>query len=74
MKEVTLNPRQFLVSGGRLSMAEWVQMSQAERDALAKAGHDLMREQAELLLEAIADHISEAVDLKAMVDERVAGH
>jgi len=64
MKTVELMPEAFLEAGGRISLAEWAELDDEERLALADAGAKLRqtaaREAVEMLVEVVARSIDGA--------------
>lgn len=54
--------REFLLAGGRITFAEWVELSNEQRAALAEAGELIQREQAELIVDAIATTVAEFLE------------
>ena len=76
MKTVDLQPQAFIDAGGQVSLAEWVELDQAEQDALAEAGRERDRRMARATAAAVQDLFSEMVSemqLLALADAASGG-
>ncbi|RKY16664.1 MAG: hypothetical protein DRQ55_17520 [Planctomycetota bacterium] len=62
MNEVTVNVRDFVRAGGKLSLAEWVTLDEREREACVTAGDELAELQAERVVSMIVDAVRQAVE------------
>jgi len=70
--EITLNPREYLLAGGSLSLAEWVQLDEEERAAFVEAGVDMRVMVVEMLVSAMVSALNEATEelrLQLMADK-----
>jgi len=65
---IVLPAREFLLSGGRITYEEYVSLNAEQRQALADAGALLMREMADVIVEALTVRVEELVDAARLED------
>ena len=58
----TLPGREFLLAGGRITYEEWASLDADQRASLAEAGALIMQEQADMIVDSLAERIGEFVD------------
>lgn len=70
MKSVSVDPRGFLIAGGRFSLAEWIGLDDDEREAAIEAGEVLEQRRADLIVDTLAERVAE--ELERLQLERMA--
>ena len=76
MRQVELDPRAYLMAGGRLGLSEWLQLDEGEQAAFVIAGDEMLRRQAEAIVDVLAERLSaelETAQLEQMADKAIRG-